>query len=118
MFQKNTYFCDINHEFVFEKNMRERIFGIWNFIRRNKYAVVIVAFLLIIVFIDQNSLLRRFSQKRQMHDLQEEIDMYRNQIEEGSALLDDIENDEVLRERMARKNYNMSRPDEDVFVFE
>lgn len=77
-----------------------------------------MAFLLIIVFLDQNSLLRRFSQKRQMIELQEEIDMYRSQIEENSALLDDIDNDEILRERMARKNYNMSRPDEDVFVFE
>lgn len=92
--------------------------SVWNFVRRNKYAVAVVAFLLIIVFLDQNSLMRRFSQKRQMRDLQEEIDMYRNQIEEGSALLDDIENDEILRERMARKNYNMSSPDEDVFVFE
>lgn len=92
--------------------------SVWDFVRRNKYAVVIVAFLLIIVFLDQNSLLRRFSQKRQMIELQEEIDMYRSQIEENSALLDDIDNDEILRERMARKNYNMSRPDEDVFVFE
>ena len=92
--------------------------SVWDFVRRNKYAVVIVAFLLIIVFLDQNSLLRRFSQKRQMMELQEEIDMYRSQIEKNSALLDDIDNDEMLRERMARKNYNMSRPDEDVFVFE
>lgn len=98
--------------------MSEFLLPIWNFIRRNKYAVAVVAFLLIIVFLDQNSLLRRFSQKRQMKDLQEEIDMYRAQIDENSELLDDIENDEILRERLARKNYNMSCPDEDVFVFE
>lgn len=90
----------------------------WNFIRRHKYSVVICSFLLLIVFLDQNSMIRRMSQKRQINELEEEIEAYRSQIQESSALLEDIENDTVLLERMARQNYNMSRPDEDVFIME
>ncbi len=90
----------------------------WNFIRRHKYSVVICSFLLLIVFLDQNSMIRRMSQKRQINELEKEIEAYRSQIQESSALLEDIENDTVLLERMARQNYNMSRPDEDVFIME
>lgn len=80
--------------------------------------VVLVAFLLIIVVLDQNSLLHRMSQKREMKALQEEIDDYRRQIREGEALLDNLENDSMLLEQIARERYNMSRSDEDVFIME
>ena len=92
--------------------------SIWNFIRRHKYSVVICSFLVLIVFVDQNSMIRRMSQKRQINELEREIGQYRSQIDESSALLEDIDNDTVLLERMARQNYNMSRPDEDVFIME
>ena len=98
--------------------MKELFSSTWDFISKNKYAVTIGAFLLIIVFMDSNRFIRRVSQKRQMKALQEEIDMYRAQIEEGSSLLDNIGNDSMLLERIAREKYNMSRPDEDVFLIE
>lgn len=77
-----------------------------------------VAFLLIIVVLDQNSLLRRMSQKREMKALQEEIDDYKRQIREGEALLETLESDSMLLEQIARERYNMSRSDEDVFIME
>lgn len=86
--------------------------------RVHKFAVVIVVFLFVILFADQNSMIKRYAQKRQINALEKEIDMYRSQIEEDAALLDNIEHDSVLLERMARKNYNMSRQDEDVFIME
>lgn len=98
--------------------MSEFISRIWSFVRRNKYTVAIVAFLAIIVVLDENSLVRRISQKRQIKALEEEIDTYRQQIIEGQALLDNLENDSMLLERIARERYNMSRPDEDVFLME
>lgn len=98
--------------------MSEFLSGIWSFVRRNKYMAAIVAFLAIIVVLDENSLVRRISQKRQIKALEEEIDTYRQQIIEGQALLDNLENDSMLLERIARERYNMSRPDEDVFLME
>lgn len=96
-----------------------RLFSsLWSFVRRNKYVVVLVAFLLIIVVFDQNSLLRRMSQKREMKALQEEIDDYKRQIREGEALLETLESDSMLLEQIARERYNMSRSDEDVFIME
>ena len=92
--------------------------SIWGYIRRNKYKVSIVAFLLIIVFLDENNLIRRISQKRQIRAMEEEIDMYNRQILEGKELLENLENDSMLLEHIAREKYNMSRPDEDVFIIE
>lgn len=92
--------------------------SIWTYVRVHKFAVVIVVFLFVILFADQNSMIKRYAQKRQINALEKEIDMYRSQIEEDAALLDNIEHDSVLLERMARKNYNMSRQDEDVFIME
>lgn len=63
-------------------------------------------------------MLKRMAQKRQIHALEEEIGNYRKQIDDGATLLENIDNDSVLLERMARQNYNMSRPDEDVFIME
>ncbi|MBO4499716.1 MAG: septum formation initiator family protein [Bacteroidaceae bacterium] len=96
-----------------------RLFSsLWSFVRRNKYVVVLVAFLLIIVVLDQNSQLRRMSLKREMKALQEEIDDYKRQIREGEALLETLESDSMLLEQIARERYNMSRSDEDVFIME
>lgn len=80
--------------------------------------VATVLFLAVILLFDQNSMIHRISQKRQMRALQEEIDMYHAQIEDGTRLLDNIENDSLLLEKMARQNYNMNRSDEDVFIMD
>lgn len=110
--RKNKYFCK---DFLLTL-MKDFLANVWAFIRRRKYSVTIIAFLVIIVLVDENSLVRRLSQKRQINALEEEIDMYRSQLEEGQALLDNLENDSMLLERIAREKYNMSRQDEDVFI--
>lgn len=101
---------------IYVMQMKEFIVRVWDFVRRRKYAVTIVVFLVIIVLVDDNSMVRRLSQKRQIKALEEEIDMYRRQLDEGRTLLENIENDSMLLERIAREKYNMSRQDEDVFV--
>ena len=114
--KKRTIF--VKPTIVVSLDMSRLFSSLWSFVRRNKYVVVLVAFLLIIVVFDQNSLLRRMSQKREMKALQEEIDDYKRQIREGEALLETLESDSMLLEQIARERYNMSRSDEDVFIME
>ncbi len=89
---------------------------VWQAMRKNKYIFVLVTFMFIIVFFDENNLIKRTSQKREIKALNEEIQRYQTQINDGEKLLEDLESDTLLRERIARERYNMRKEDEDIFV--
>ena len=80
-----------------------KLANIWAFIGRHKYWVTIGAFLLIIGVLDENSLIRRIAHKREIHQLNTEIERYRKQYEE---------------EKVAREKYLMKKENEDIFIFE
>ena len=46
-----------------------KLISIWEFICRRKYLITIVAFAVIIVFLDENSLLRRLGYEREIRML-------------------------------------------------
>ena len=73
-----------------------KLISIWNFICRRKYLITVVAFAVIIGFLDENSLVRRLGYKREISLLKEEIEKY----------------------RIAREKYLMKKPNEDIYVFE
>lgn len=86
------------------------------FVGRYKYLIVLALFLLIIVFIDENSMINRFAQRREMNALREQIDDYTKQMEHDEAILRELSNDSLVLDRLAREKYNMKRDDEDVFI--
>ena len=59
-----------------------KLISIWEFICRRKYLITIVAFAVIIVFLDENSLLRRLGYEREISQLKEDIEKYRADYEE------------------------------------
>ena len=87
-----------------------KLISIWEFICRRKYLITIVAFAVIIVFLDENSLLRRLGYEREISQLKEEIEKYRADYEENTKP-DAIE-------QIAREKYLMKKPNEDIYVFE
>lgn len=86
------------------------------FIGKNKYWIVLVLFLVIILFASDNSLIKRAVQKREIRALQEQIDGYSRQKRENELLLNDLNNDSLIIDRIAREKYNMHREDEDLFL--
>ena len=94
-----------------------RFITCWNYIRRYKYLAAIVVFLLIIGFLDENSLYTRYQRNVEIGTLKSEIDKYQAQYEAETAQLEALENSPVAVEKMARERYLMKRPDEDIFVF-
>lgn len=83
-----------------------------------KYIVTLAVFGVIVVFLDENSLIRRMSYAREAARLRGEIGEYMHDYEEDTRRLDELEADTGAVERIAREMYLMKKPDEDIYVFE
>lgn len=94
-----------------------RLLTVWNFIRRYKYLVALVVFLLIIGVLDENSFYTRYQRRVEIGNLKQEIQKYQSQYEAETAQLQALQTDPAAVERLARERYYMKRPNEDVFVF-
>ena len=90
-----------------------KLISIWSFIRRRKYLITVVAFAVIIGFLDENSLVRRFGYEREISQLKEEADY-----EENTKRLNEITTNPDAIEQIAREKYLMKKPNEDIYVFE
>ena len=51
----------------------DKLITIWSFICRRKYLITVVAFAVIIGFLDENSLFRRLGYEREISQLKEEM---------------------------------------------
>ena len=91
---------------------------IWTYIRKHKYLITIAAFLVIIVFLDENSLIQRAKHQQEINTLNSEITKYRKQIEEDTEKLKELTNNPEAMEKIAREKYLMKKPNEDIFIFE
>ena len=91
---------------------------VWNFVRRHKYLITVLAFIAIVGFIDENSYVRRLHNQREISRLENEIQKYREEYNESTRLLDELEEDPTAMEKIAREKYLMKKPDEDIFIFE
>ena len=95
-----------------------KIKTVWNYIRQHKYLITIVAFLVIIVFLDENSLIQRAQHRQEISNLTSEIEKYRKQYEEDTEKLKELTNNPEALEKIAREKYLMKKPNEDIFIFE
>lgn len=91
---------------------------LWNFVCRRKYLITIVAFVVIVGFLDENSFVRRLGYANEISRLNSEIDKYRAEYEENTERLNELAVDSGAIERIAREKYLMKKPNEDIYVFE
>ena len=85
---------------------------------RRKYLITVVAFAVIIGFLDENSLFRRLAYEREISQLKEEIEKYRADYEENTKRLNELNSNPDAIEQVAREKYLMKKPNEDIYVFE
>ena len=95
-----------------------KLITVWKYIRQHKYLITIAAFLVIIVFLDENSLIQRQKHQQEINMLKAEIERYRQQFEEDTRKLKELTSNPEAMEKIAREKYSMKRPNEDVFIFE
>ena len=95
-----------------------KLMTVWNYIRKHKYLITIVSFLVIIVFLDENSLIQRNKHREEINVLTSEIEKYRKQFEEDTRKLKELTSNPEALEKIAREKYLMKKPNEDIFIFE
>jgi len=95
-----------------------KLLTVWSYIRRHKYLITILAFLLIIVFLDENNLVQRAKYRQEISTLKSEIKKYQIKYEEDTRMLKELMDNPEALEKIAREKYFMKRQDEDIFIFE
>ena len=76
------------------------------------------AFFTNLIFLDHNSLLRRYEQRNEIATLRAEKERYFRIYERDKKQIHALETDPRAIEKIARERYFMKKADEDVFVFE
>ena len=82
----------------------------------NKYVIASLIFLLWILFFDQNNLLNRISDLRNLRDMKQQKEYYEKKIATDIQRTKELETDDDNLEKFAREQYLMKKSDEDVFV--
>lgn len=82
----------------------------------NKFVIASIIFLLWILFFDQNNLLNRCSDVRNLRDMKAQKEYYAKKITNDIQRTKELETDDDNLEKFAREQYLMKKPNEDVFV--
>ena len=67
-----------------------KLLTIWNYIRRHKYMITVLIFIVVIGFLDENSLIQRVKHRSEISALNSEIEKYRKQYEEDTEKLKEL----------------------------
>ncbi len=88
----------------------------WRKIFRNKYLLAIIAFILIILFFDDNNLIKRFKLIDETQELESQIEFYEKEIEESNRKFEELKTDSNNLEKFAREEFFMKKDNEDVYI--
>ena len=81
-----------------------------------KYAVVCVAAVLIVGFLDENSMWNHLKNRQRIEELTEEKARYNADYERDKAQIRELDRNPKAMEKIARERYFMKADDEDIFV--
>ena len=95
--------------------MKKALLSIWKVVK-NKYVAATLIFLLFFFFLGENNVLVTHQLKRDVAELNKEIDLLENAIKQDSAeAVSLIGNMEAL-ETYGREHYYMKRDNEDIYI--
>ncbi len=83
-----------------------------------KYAMVTLLAVVLIGFVDENSVWHHFKNQQQISELQEEIQRHTNQYNRDRKKIKMLDSNPKEIEKIARERYFMKEDNEDIFVFE
>ncbi|PCI96114.1 MAG: septum formation initiator [Flavobacteriales bacterium] len=84
---------------------------------KNKYSFTFIVFIILVTFIDQNSILTQYSYHTKLNVLKSEKEYFEKAIKKTSKELYDLTENPATLEKFARENYFMKKKNEEVFVF-
>ena len=85
-------------------------------ILKNKYLIALVIFLLIVLFIDDNNFIERFSLINEKSELKTQVEFYEHKIKESNRKLEELKTDSSSLEKFAREEYFMKKENEDIYI--
>lgn len=96
------------------KKLREnKVFRILS----NKYVIILLLFVVWMIFFDENSLLNHWELDKEIDNLENSNEYYRDQIEQDKKVIDNL-NDPDSLEKYAREEYKMKKENEEIFLIE
>ena len=81
-----------------------------------KYAVVAIAGVVIVGFLDDNSFWSHFKNMQRINELKEETNKYNADFRRDQARIRELDRNPKAMEKIARERYFMKADDEDIFV--
>ena len=84
--------------------------------RINAYWLVTIVFFALTFVMGDSSLYKRYTYDEKIRSLEKEIKHYQKEIEINSKKLNDLHTDKEGLERLAREEYFMKKPNEDVYI--
>lgn len=85
---------------------------------RYKYIIALVVFGVLIGFVGDHCLVKRYQQKQEIAKLESEIQNQVSKFNQDKEQLEQLKNDSEAIEHIAREKYYMKCEDEDIFVIE
>ncbi len=96
--------------------MSQKLGVVWNYLAHYKYLIVIIAGVLVVGVVDDNSIREHIKYQIQIATLRSEIEKYQQQYESDSRRLKEMRTSGRAYEKIARERYFMKADDEDIFV--
>lgn len=100
--------------------MRKGVVNAYRWCRRylSGMLLLVVAFVLFVLFFNDNSIMKSYQYNREIERLKAEIKTNEDSLAHYLRLNRSLETDPATMERIVREQYHMQRPGEDVYVFE
>lgn len=90
--------------------------NVWRLICRFKYQITIIVCVLLVGFLDDDSVMKYFELEYQISELKQEISKYEGRYQRDSEELKRLQRDPKEMARIARERYFMKNDNEDVYV--
>ena len=84
----------------------------------NRYIYATLAFLVVILFIDQFNIFEQIRLHKTLKDKEQQIEYYEKLVPESKAYLEALQTDTTTMEKVAREQYLMKRDNEVIYLIE
>lgn len=91
----------------------------WRFVRKyvfNKYLVTIVLFLVWMIFFDSTSFLVINELNQEVDKYEQQLQFYKEEYKKNDDFYKKLMNNKNEKEKFARENYFMKKPNEEIFI--
>ena len=83
---------------------------------KNRYAIVLIGFVIYISFFDSHDLISQIKIKQKLAEIQGEIDYLNEDSEKAERQIIELTTNDAALEKFAREEYLMKRENEEIFV--